>query len=113
MRLDEILENPPKDILASYTDNDGYKIEIDGNVPHAEKYAVPLVRYGIFYITNPDGKRVKAGYWMNWPEKEWKISKTAWGKMRWRERAAMEVKHQATAYRGLKHDFEFHNHSKD
>lgn len=106
MRLDEILENPPKELLASYTDADGYTIEIDGRISAEEKYAAGAPRYGIMYITNPSGHKIKAGYWMAWPEKEWGITKKAWGRLRWKERAALEVKHQATAYAGLKADFD-------
>lgn len=101
--------NPPKGkILAAYTDDNGYTIRIVGGAGPAGGFRP---RTGLMSITSPDGERRRAGFWMGWPEDEWKVSSKSWRRMSWEDKAAMEVKHQATAYAGLKSDFEFYSKS--
>ena len=97
---------PQGKILASYTDEDGYTISIRGGVPKEKEMALGQRRYGQYILTSPEGKSVIGGYWMAWPEEEWDIWPTKWDIMSWEQRAAMEAKHQATAYRPLKDQFE-------
>lgn len=112
MRLFELTEawqGPPEPQkgkeLASFKDNDGYTIEIVWGTPPEKESAMGNRRYGTMFITSPEGKKVQAGYWMNWPEKEWDIVKPRWENMSWEKRAEMEVKQQATKYASLKDQF--------
>lgn len=103
--------------LASYTDEDGYSIIIKGGVPKGQEFwegdhKHQTRRYGQMFIISPKGKTIKAGYWMDWPEEEWKISHTKYYNLSWEDRAALEVKQQATAYASLSHSFEFHSENK-
>ena len=91
---------PPSGILASYTDNDGYTVSIEG-MPNDP---TDCGRCGQIYISN--GKvKIPAGYWMNYPEKSWNISPRKNSDMSWVDRAKLEVKQQATAYKPLKDQF--------
>ena len=92
---------PPRKTLAAYTDNDGYTISIVGQTPKGDETAMGVLRVGVMRITNPEGKMVRAGYWMGFPEKEWNISDKEWKKLTWEERAALEVKQQGTKYDSL------------
>lgn len=94
---------PPRSVLAAFTDQDGYTVSIAGQVQGAED---AFGRTGVMRITNPEGKQVRAGYWMGWPEDEWNISDKEWKKLTWEDRAALEVKQQATKYQPLKQQFE-------
>jgi hypothetical protein len=86
--------------LASYTDQDGYTVSIVGLPDDPSGFG----RFGQEYIS--DGKtNLAVGYWMNYPERAWNISERQWRRMSWAERAAMEVKQQATAYKPLKDQF--------
>lgn len=97
--------------LATYTDEDGYMVAIIGQTKSDEASALGVRRYGVKQITNPAGKWVKGGYWMNWPEDDWHITKAEWNKMSWEERAAKEVVEQGTKY-SLKKNFEFHEKNR-
>ena len=104
--LDTRGDLPPQgEILASYTDDDGYTVSIRGGVAAGKEIALGQRRYGQFIITSPKGKSVNAGFWMAWPEDEWWISKPMWEGMSWQQRAEIEVKHQATAYKSLADQF--------
>ncbi len=105
MKIIEIISpKPPRGVLASYTDRDGYTISIVG-IPSPDVGDTP-VRFGRMYIS--DGKTtVKTGYWMNYPERAWNIPERQWQHMSWVDRAAMEAKQQATAYKPLKDQFAF------
>lgn len=95
-------------LLASYTDDAGYTITITGGVKPNDGYTTAtgfMQRYGTMHIISPSGRKVKAGYWMDWPEKEWHITDRKYNKMTWEERAALEVKQQATAYDSLRSQF--------
>lgn len=97
---------PPTGVLASYTDQDGYTVSIVG-MPDDPTGAG---RCGKMYIS--DGKTtVSAGYWMNYPEKAWNIPLRKWRGMSWQDRAAMEAKQQATAYKPLKDQFAVRTHN--
>ncbi len=100
-----ITRYPPPGTLASYTDADGYTSRID-TLPRAESWK-PVIysRVGRKYIIDPQGNEVAGGYWMNSPELVWGISEAQWKKMSWQDRAALEVKEQATAYAPLKSQF--------
>lgn len=94
--------------LASYTDDDGYTIEIVWGTPPGKETALGTKRYGTMYITSPKGKKIQTGYWMNWPEKDWHICTPYWEGMPYKERAKLEVKQQATKYDSLKNQFKHH-----
>ena len=112
MKLTEIWQGPPEphkgEKLASYTDDDGYMIEIIWGTPPGKEEAMGVKRYGTMFIISPKGKKIQAGFWMNWPEKEWDIVKPRWENMSYKDRAKLEVKQQATKYQPLKQQFEFH-----
>ena len=106
MKYREITEavspQPPTGVLASYTDQDGYTASIVGMPDDPTGNG----RCGRELIS--DGNTtVKAGYWMNCPEEEWNIPERQWQRMSWPDRAAMEVKQQAIAYKPLKDQFAF------
>lgn len=92
-------EYPPEGTLASYTDQDGYTVRIDALTDRTT--FVGQYRRGTMFITDPSGNTVQGLYWMNWPEDEWNYSEAEWVELTWQERAALEVKQQATAYRPL------------
>jgi hypothetical protein len=50
------------------------------------------------YFKLGDPHPVPAGKWMGWPEKHWKISKSQWEQMPFRERAILECKEQVARY---------------
>jgi hypothetical protein len=101
-------EYPPKGILASYTDRDGYVVRIDA-LPKPSGDADPYFgRYGVAYITDPDGATIKGGFWMNRPEEDWNFTPMEWVALSWEERAAREVEQQAIAYKPLKEQFHWH-----
>jgi hypothetical protein len=97
---------PPRKILAAYTDKEGYTIRIVGQTPKGEEQAMGAQRFGTMAITNPEGKQKKGGYWMGFPETNWNISDKDWKKMTWEDKAALEVKQQATAYKSLSGQFD-------
>lgn len=97
---------PPRKTLAAYTDKEGYTIRIVGQTPKGEESAMGQTRFGTMSITSPEGKMKKGGYWMAWPEKSWNISDKEWKKMTWEDKAALEVKQQATAYKPLSFQFD-------
>lgn len=117
MKLQDLFESydPTKDKpLAKATDKDGYRIEIHSHVdkplPDHHKgvnnMGYEIDRHGTMYIFAPNGKWVHAGYWMNWPEKEWKIPKRKWYQMPLQKRAQLEANWQTHAYNSLKSQFE-------
>jgi hypothetical protein len=101
---------PPEGLIASYTDDQGYTIHIDGMTDPDELAGevVPLPRYGAMWIIDPDGNRIRSGHWMNWPEEEWNLTKEEWTALSWERRATLEVKQQATAYAPLAQQFTWH-----
>jgi hypothetical protein len=97
---------PPKGkVLAEYTDEDGYTSRIVGGVAKGQEFGIGLRRYATIYIVAPDGEKVRAGYFMNWPDESYDLTEEAWGKLSWEKRAAMETRKQATAYRPLREQF--------
>ena len=92
--------------LASYTDEDGYTVSIEWGVPVGSHESMGNRRYGTMYLTDPAGKKIRSGYWMNWPEKEWNLSSEKWKQLSLKQRAAIEVKQQATKYASLEDQFE-------
>lgn len=98
--------------LASATDGDGYRIEIHSHVDKPmtlggeNELGYPIVRSGTMFIFNPENEFVQSGYWMNWPEEDWKIERLAWLKMPLSKRAKMEAEWQTHAYRPLADQFE-------
>lgn len=110
MLMTEIAIKYPGEKLASYKDDEGYTITIYDGVPPGEEMIWstdngPEGRKGTMYVTSPKGKTIQAGYWMDWSEKEWGMSDAEYGALPKKERAALEVKQQATAYRPLSDDF--------
>lgn len=111
---------PPRGkVLASYTDEDGYTVSIIGGTPKGQEYGLGTPRYGVIKIAPPDdsGKSdlksaVRGGFWMAWPEESWRISMHDYNSKPWEDRAAMEVKHTATSYGGLKRQYEFNVESQ-
>jgi hypothetical protein len=97
---------PPRKILAAYTDDEGYTVRIVGQTPKGEEQAMGVQRFGSMAITNPAGKMKKTGYFMNWPEKSYNVTDKEWKKLSWEDRAALEVKQQATAYQPLSTQFD-------
>ena|ERR1035441_10695792 len=98
--------NPPKGkILAAFTDKDGYTIRIYGGTRPLES---GMGRRGRIAITNPAGKSVRAGFFMGWTEKEFHLTSKEYNKLSWEEKAALEVKLQASKW-GLRHGFESHS----
>ncbi len=69
----------PAGDTASYADADGYTVTIVAFATRLKGNAnIPFDpsghgRAGKMYITNPRGKSVFAGYWMDFPEKGWKL----------------------------------------
>jgi len=116
MKIQELFEgyDPTKGrVLASATDKDGYRIEIHSHVEeplpdHFKGYnelGYAVDRFGTKYIFAPDGRWVQGGYWMNWPEPEWKIGVGTWLKTPLRKRAQLEADWQTHAYDPLKVQF--------
>jgi len=103
-------DTPPSGKIASYTDRQSYTVHIDGMTDPDELAGrvVSLPRYGAMWITDPEGNTIRSGYWMNWPEDEWNLSEQAWAELSWEQRATLEVKQQATAYRPLENQFTWH-----
>jgi hypothetical protein len=97
---------PPKGkVLAEYTDEDGYTSRIVGGVAKGQEFGIGLRRYATIYIVAPDGDKVRAGYFMNWPDESYGLTEEAWGKLSWEKRATLETRKQATAYRPLREQF--------
>lgn len=104
-------------LLASSTDKDGYIIGIydyvdkqfDGYYPGARNYAnYPLKRNGTMLITDPNGESVVGGYWMDFPEREWKIKNPKqWFSIPRNQRAQMEADWQLYHYKPLKEQFQW------
>jgi len=97
-------------VLASYTDEDGYKVSIVGGVP--KNFTAPFKRpglkpSGVLFIMSPNGEIVWTGYFMNWVEPEYGLTDEQWNNLSWKKRAELEVKQQATAYKKLSDQFEW------
>lgn len=139
--LRQILENKGDDVdfhdhelmhhrSAKYTDNDGYTSEVVPAKPYAklanEDGRHAGRRSGVMFIHHPNGEKVRAGYWMDYPEPGWKHNnvnllqdyqkhaiKNEHDKSYWRKyiplehRVALEAHHQATAYDSLKNQFAY------
>ena len=107
-------DKPPKGkILAAYTDDEGYTIRIVGGTPGGQEHGMGVPRFGTMYVTSPKGRTLQAGYFMNWTEKNYKLTQKEWEKLSWEDRAALEVKQQATRYASLSNEFEFRSKRKN
>lgn len=91
-------------IIAALHDETGWLIECDDAV---RVNVARATRKGTHYITSPGphGIRMQAGYWMDRPEPEWRISSEAYYRLPRRERALMELKEQIAVW-GLRKTFE-------
>jgi hypothetical protein len=90
--------------VVTYTDDAGYTAAIHKGAPSnafSKSFPADYQRTGTKLVYAPDGRVVSTGYWMNSPEESWGISQQQWNSMSELERAAMEVKQQATAYAPL------------
>lgn len=103
-------------LLASATDKDGYTMAIYDYVDNQyEGYqegdtnimGYPLKRNGRKVIFNPQKQYVLAGYWMDFPEREWNIkNKKQYFNIPREKRAQMECEHCLYSYKPLKVEFE-------
>jgi hypothetical protein len=74
-------------ILAQDT-QDGYTLRIHMGANGG------MGRVGTETIESPSGHIVQGGYWMDWPEKSWKITDKKYYALPIEKRAAMEVEEQ-------------------
>lgn len=87
-------------LLASTSDGRGFTCSIfEGS---------PLAGRGTMTIRRPDGVTVKGGFWMDFPERHWKIRRSAYDKLPIERRAQMEADEQALRY-DLEKDFYWHS----
>lgn len=98
---------PPKKMLARITDNEGYSLEIFGGVRSPDN---SFNRTGIEHYVTPDGRRVRGGFWMAFPEESWQLTPAQWLNMPWEARAKLEaeeqLKHAGNKYSSFKQAFE-------
>jgi hypothetical protein len=106
----------------SYTDTDGYTVIIKAYAMESRG----TDRHGDVLIRHPDGTTVQAGYWMDYPEKNWMLGKIDLikdyrnhkknrtehasiyrTKIPIERRLRLEAYWQATAYEPLKVQFQF------
>lgn len=86
--------------LLAQTEQDGYVLRIYKNPIYSD-------RKGIMTITAPDGRAVRAGFWMDFPEDHWPLKiRRNYKSMPENERAALEANEQLRY--GLPANFEYH-----
>lgn len=81
---------PPSNILASAS-NKRYIIYVS-NVIGKNKIGTKLFRKYIY--DKRTKKLITSGFWMDWPEKHWKISKKKYYQMTYSTRAELECEEQ-------------------
>ena len=106
----EILLAESDDNVLATSSQDGYTLEIVDGADQTGLWPNDPPRAGTMYITSPNGKRVQAGYWMDWPEsgnfnKNKKKNGELYYSMPKRERAQAEASLQLKY--GLKKNFDF------
>lgn len=93
--------------IGSHTDKDGYTSIVRHGVSPEDRDGHPA-RIGTKYIRSPDGSEVKAGYFMDWPEDPKQSLEDYFKKTPYKERAQEESDRQATRYKPLKDQVNFH-----
>ena len=116
--LRQYSSGPQMSTVGRFTDPDGYSIRVEPRT--AGMNIGDEFRRGQMLITNPQGREVRAGYWMDQPERGWTHqdvdlfddwvnaadkSRSVWASLPLERRLAMEAEHQATAYRPLREQF--------